>query len=58
LTSHQKSILRDGIQHGKAPREIRRDVNMATPDDIISNMLLKMLDIINIRKTGPRAHTV
>jgi hypothetical protein len=37
LTSHQKSILRDGIQYGKAPREIRRDVNTATPDDIISN---------------------
>ena len=38
LTSHQKSILRDGIQHSKAPREIRRDVNTATPDDIISNV--------------------
>jgi len=36
LTSHQKSILRDGIQHGKAPREIRRDVKTATPDNIIS----------------------
>ena len=36
LTSHQKSILRDGIQHGKAPREIRRDVKTAAPDDIIS----------------------
>ena len=34
LTSHQKSILRDGIQYGKAPRG---DVNTATPDDIISN---------------------
>ena len=37
LTSHQKSILRDGIQYGKAPWEIRRDINTATPDDIISN---------------------
>jgi hypothetical protein len=37
LTSHQKSIPRDGIQHGKPPREIRRDVNTATPADIISN---------------------
>jgi hypothetical protein len=55
LTSHQKSILRDGIQHGKAPREIRRDVNMATPDDIISNRVAQNARYYQHKKDRPES---
>jgi len=36
LTAQQKAIIQNGLQNGKAPHEIRRDINTATPDDIIS----------------------
>ena len=55
LTSHQKSILRDGIQHGKAPREIRRDINTATPDDIISNRVAQNARYYQHKKDGPES---
>ena len=55
LTSHQKSILRDGIQHGKAPREIRRDVNTATPDDIISNHVAQNARYYQHKKDRPES---
>jgi hypothetical protein len=53
LTSHQKSILSDGIQNGKAPREIRRDVNTATSDDIISNRVAQNARYYQHKKDQP-----
>ena len=53
LTSHQKSILRDGIQRGKALREIRRDVNTATPDDIKSNRVAQNARYYQHKKDRP-----
>jgi hypothetical protein len=55
LTSHQKSILREGIQHGKAPREIRRDVNTATPADIISNRVAQNARYYQHKKDRPES---
>ena len=39
LTSQQKTIIRQGLQHGKAPREIRRDVNQQTPENMIDHRI-------------------
>jgi hypothetical protein len=55
LTSHQKSILRDGIQHGKAPREIRRDVNTAIPADIILSRVAQNARYYQHKKDRPES---
>jgi hypothetical protein len=39
LTSQHKDISRQGLQHGKSPREIRKDVNLETLDDIIDHRI-------------------
>jgi hypothetical protein len=59
LTSHQKSILHDGMDNtvrlqGRSGETFTR-LLLKT---LYQTVLLKMLDIISIRKTSPRAHTV
>jgi hypothetical protein len=39
----------------KAPREIRRDVNTATPDDIISNRVAKNARYYQHKKDRPES---
>jgi hypothetical protein len=52
LTSQQKKI-RQGVQHGKAPREVRRDVNLETPDDIIDHRITQNAKYNNDNKSKP-----
>ena len=53
LTSQQKDISRQGLQHGKAPREVRRDVNLETLDDIIDHRITQNAKYNNDKKSRP-----
>ena len=52
-TSQQKNIIRQGIQHGKAPWEARRDVNLETTDDIIDHRVSQNVKYNNDKKSRP-----
>jgi hypothetical protein len=53
LTSQHKDISRQGLQHGKAPREIRKDVNLETLDDIIDHRITQNAKYNNDKKSRP-----
>jgi hypothetical protein len=53
FTSQQKDISRQGFQHGKAPREVRKDVNLETLDDIIDHRITQNVKYNNDKKSRP-----
>jgi hypothetical protein len=53
LTSQHKDISRQGLQHGKSPREIRKDVNLETLDDIIDHRITQNAKYNNDKKSRP-----
>jgi hypothetical protein len=55
-TSQQQNIIRQGLQHDKAPWEARRDVNLETPDDIIDHRVSQnvKLNITMIKRVDLR----
>jgi hypothetical protein len=53
LTSQQKDISRQGLQHSKAPREVRKNVNLETLDDIIDHRITQNAKYNNDKKSRP-----
>jgi hypothetical protein len=51
FTSQQKDISRQGFHHGKAPREVRKDVNLETLDDIIDHRIIQNVKYNNDKKS-------